>query len=141
MEKTHIYHLGLILGLRQSKLKTMMESATFLDDVIAAWLRKEDQVTEKGEPNWKVLINALRHRRVGQTGIASKIATEQKLLDEFIEHSQGMQIFAEIERVFLVQIRVIVVVHYCQLQNIYENTHSLPDETSTLCQNLAQSML
>ena len=80
-----------------------MESATFLDDVIAAWLRKEDQVTEKCEPNWTVLINALRHRRVGQTGIASKIATEQKLLDEFIEHSQGMQIFAEIEKVFLVQ--------------------------------------
>ena len=82
MEKIHIYHLGLILGLRQSKLKTMMESATFLDDVIAAWLRKEDRVTEKCEPNWMVLINALRHRRVGQTGIASKIATdlEQVLL-------------------------------------------------------------
>ena len=82
MEKIHIYHLGLILGLRQSKLKTMMESATFLDDVVAAWLRKEDHVIEKCEPNWTVLINALKHRRVGQTGIACKIATEQVLLDK-----------------------------------------------------------
>ena len=77
MEKTHIYHLGLVLGLRHNKVKTMMDSATFLDDVIAAWLRKEDQVTEKGEPSWTVLVNALKHRRVGQTGIANNIVKDK----------------------------------------------------------------
>jgi len=76
MEKTQIYNLGLVLGLRHSKLKTMMDSATFCDDVIAAWLRKEDEVLEKGEPCWTVLINALKHRRVGQTGIANTIAKD-----------------------------------------------------------------
>ena len=76
MEKTHIYNLGLVLGLRHNKVKAMMDSATFLDDIVAAWLRKEDQVSEKGEPSWTVLINALKHRRVGQTGIANNIALE-----------------------------------------------------------------
>ena len=76
LEKSHIYHLGLVLGLRQAKVKALMDSPTFLDDVITAWLRKEDQVTEKGEPSWTVLVNALNHRRVGQTGIANNIAKE-----------------------------------------------------------------
>ena len=53
-----------------------MDSHSFLDDVIAAWLRKEDQVTDKGEPSWAVLISALKHRRIGQTGIADKIAKD-----------------------------------------------------------------
>ena len=74
MEKSHIYNLGLVLGLRQTKAKALMDSPTFLDDVITAWLRKEDQVTEEGEPSWTVLVNALKHRRVGQTGIAKTIA-------------------------------------------------------------------
>ena len=77
MEKTHIYHLGVVLGLRHNNVKTMMDSATFLDDVIAAWLRKEDQVTEKGEPSWTVLVNALKHPRVGQTGIANNIVKDK----------------------------------------------------------------
>ena len=74
MEKTQIYNLGLVLGLRHSKLKTMMDSATFCDDVIAAWLRKEDEVLERGKPSWTVLVDALKRCRVGQTGIANTIA-------------------------------------------------------------------
>ena len=74
MEKSHIYNLGVVLGLKQTKVKALMDSPTFLDDVITAWLRKEDQVAEKGEPSWTVLVNALKHRRVGQTGIAKTIA-------------------------------------------------------------------
>ena len=76
MEKGHIYHLGIVLGLRQNKVKTLKDSETFLDDVITAWLRKEDQVAEKGEPSWTVLVDALKHRRVGQTGIANTIAKD-----------------------------------------------------------------
>ena len=77
LEKTHIYHLGLVLGLKQTKVTTLKDSDTFLDNVIAAWLRKEDQVREKGEPSWTVLIKALRHRRLEQIGIADTIALEQ----------------------------------------------------------------
>ena len=80
MEKTHIYNLGLVLGLRQIRVKDMMDSPTFRDDVIAAWLRKEDQVKEKGEPSWQILINALKHSRVGQTGIADRILKNKRCI-------------------------------------------------------------
>jgi len=77
LEKAHIYSLGLVLGIRQTKLKALRDSDSFLGDVIAAWLRKEDQVTEKGHPSWTVLVNALKHTRVGQSGIADKIAKDE----------------------------------------------------------------
>ena len=79
MEKTHIYNLGLVLGINQRKTKAMMDSSTFLDDVIAAWLRREDQVKEKGEPSWTVLVKALEHPRVGQCGISENIRKKKGL--------------------------------------------------------------
>ena len=54
-----------------------MNSDTYLYDVIAAWLRKEDYVEEKGEPSWTTLVNALKHRTIKQEGIANKIAQEK----------------------------------------------------------------
>ena len=69
-----------MLGLAQPKVKRMMDSTTFLDDVIAAWLRKEDNVKEKGEPSWTILISALKHRRVSQIGIADDIAKDKGVL-------------------------------------------------------------
>ena len=79
MGKNHIYNLGLVLGLTHTKVTSMKDSDTFRDEVIAAWLRKEDNVTKKGEPSWTVLISALKHRRVGQIGIADKIAKDKGL--------------------------------------------------------------
>ena len=79
LEKTHMYNLGLVLGISQHKTKAMMDSSTFLDDVIAAWLRREDQVKKKGEPSWTVLVRALEHPRVGQCGISQKIRKEKGL--------------------------------------------------------------
>ena len=79
MEKIDVYNLGLLLGLSHHKLKTKMDSSTFLDDVIAAWLRKEDQVKKKGEPSWTVLVRALKHRRLQQTGIADVIVKDKGL--------------------------------------------------------------
>ena len=80
MGKIDVYNLGLLLGLCHHKLKTKMDSSTFLDDVIAAWLRKEDQVKKKGEPSWTVLVRALKHRRLQQTGIADDIVKDKRLL-------------------------------------------------------------
>lgn len=41
-------------------------------DMVAAWLRREDNVIEaNGDPTWNSLSNALK--KVGQNGIASKI--------------------------------------------------------------------
>ena len=72
-----IYNLGLALGLNQPRVKKMKDSETFMDDVIAAWLQKEDQVTRRGVPTWETLVKALRDRRVNQTGLAKKIETEK----------------------------------------------------------------
>ena len=55
----------------------MRDSDTFIDDMIAAWLQKEDQVLERGVPTWETLVKALRHRRVNQIGVAEKIETEK----------------------------------------------------------------
>ena len=57
----------------------MASSETFRDDMIAAWLQKEDQVTKRGMPTWETLVKALRDRRVNQTGVADKIETEKAM--------------------------------------------------------------
>ena len=78
LQKKEIYQLGLVLGLKHTKLKDKMDtSLVFLEDVIAAWLREEDYVKERGEPSWTVLIRALEHRRVGQNGIANQIVKDK----------------------------------------------------------------
>ena len=77
LDKSHIYNLGLVLGLSYHRVKAMKDSETFLDDMIAAWLQKVDQVQKKGPPTWQRLVEALKHERVGQTGMASKIETEK----------------------------------------------------------------
>ena len=74
LDKTHIYHLGLVLGLSHHRVKGMKDSEMFLDDMIAAWLQKVDQVEV---PTWQRLVKALRHKRVGQTGIASEIENDK----------------------------------------------------------------
>ena len=78
LQKEQMHQLGLRLGLNHTKLKAMKDaSSSFLEDVIAAWLRMEDYVKERGEPSWSVLIRALEHRRVGQNGIADKIVKDK----------------------------------------------------------------
>ena len=72
-----IHNLGLTLGLYHPHLKSMRDSETFRDDMIAAWLQKEDQVIKSGMPTWETLVKALRHPRVNQTGIAEKIKSEK----------------------------------------------------------------
>ena len=61
--------LGGALGLSYPKVRRMANSP---DDVIAAWLDREDQVIEKsGEPTWSRLVDALE--KIGQRGIAEEI--------------------------------------------------------------------
>jgi len=78
MEAAKILNLGVVLGLSFINLKNKMKSETFLLDVIHSWLQKEDQV--KGKPTWRNLVNALRSKGVGQTGIADQIARDKGLI-------------------------------------------------------------
>lgn len=77
--KTDIHNLGLSLGLNYPHLTKMGGSETFRDDMVAAWLQKEDQVLKQGVPSWKTLVKALRNPRVNQTGVAEKIETDKHI--------------------------------------------------------------
>ena len=72
-----MFNLGLVLGLDYNRLKTMMDSPSFLEDMLAGWLQQMDQVLSTGVPTWKRLVEALRDQRVGQNGLASKIEEKQ----------------------------------------------------------------
>ena len=57
----------------------MEDSKTFLDDVLTAWIRKEDYVEQKGLPTWETPVRALRHPRIGQTGLANDISRDKNI--------------------------------------------------------------
>ena len=77
LTQTDIHNLGLTLGLNYPHLRNMASLETFRDDMIAAWLQKEDQVTTWGVPTWETLVKALRDHRVNQTGVADRIESEK----------------------------------------------------------------
>ena len=61
------------MGLDYNRLKAMMDTSSFLEDMLAGWLQQVDQVPSTGVPTWKRLVEALKHQRVGQNGLAIKI--------------------------------------------------------------------
>ena len=76
--KTTVFKLGLVMGLDYNRLKPLIDSPDFLEDMLAGWLEKVDQVQKTGVPTWKRLVEALRDPRVGQSGIA-RIIEHDKL--------------------------------------------------------------
>ena len=79
VDKAPICNLGLDLGIGYNRLKTMMDSPIFLQDVLAAWLKRVDQVQQRGVPTWNRLVTSLR--RIGQNGIATDIEQDQQISD------------------------------------------------------------
>ena len=68
--------LGVHLGLSYNTLETIDEKCRgnakkCLLECMAAWLKGEDKVREKGGPNWSSLATALK--KIGANDIASKI--------------------------------------------------------------------
>ena len=63
LDKTHIFDLGMTLGISDSKLTEMMDSPSFAEDIITAWLRREER---RGAPSWVTLISALTDLLVKQ---------------------------------------------------------------------------
>lgn len=78
LNKGDVHVLGLALGINQQRLNGKGDD-NFLSDVIADWLNGVDMVNEtSGQPSWRSLVSALRHRIVRQTGIANNIAVAKK---------------------------------------------------------------
>ena len=76
--RTEVFNLGLVLGLDYSRLKSLVESSNFLNEMLAGWLQRVDQVQKAGVPTWRRLEEALRDPRVGQNGIASKMEQDKQ---------------------------------------------------------------
>ena len=74
LETCHIFRLGGALGLHYTNLKKMRSP---LDDMVEAWLRRDDSVLKKGPPTWKSLVKALIE--TNHNGIADKIKQDKKL--------------------------------------------------------------
>jgi len=80
LDKEEIHTLCLILGLHHSTLSNKYEGsskANYLDNVLTAWFRMQDDVEEKGVPSWATLATALEDEQLRQNGIASKIRKEK----------------------------------------------------------------
>ena len=77
LDKKAVFNLGLVLGLDYHRLKEMIDSSSFLQDMLAGWLQQVDQVLSTGVPTWKRLVEALKDQTVGQNGLASKIEEKQ----------------------------------------------------------------
>ena len=74
MNRSQIHRLGGELGLIVFNLEEMQ---TLPNDMVKAWLRKEDKVKEKsGDPlTWNILVKTLH--KIGQNGIADDILREK----------------------------------------------------------------
>ena len=77
LNKSQIYDLGLVLGLDYHHVVDLEDNCRhnrrFLDAVVVSWLQKEDRVKDV---SWQDLVKALLHPRLGQTGIATTIASQ-----------------------------------------------------------------
>ena len=73
-----LFDLGLVLGLSYTRLRKLKEEqpTEFLNEMIAAWLREEDDVKST---SWETLVAALKDEMVGQSGIASTIESNENL--------------------------------------------------------------
>ena len=68
LDNDQIVDLGAALGIKHPKL---MRMRILPGDMVAAWLRREDDVLDVGDPSWKILSEALKN--CGQKGLAREI--------------------------------------------------------------------
>ena len=89
LEQHQLRRLGGALGLSYSNLERMLMD-DFLDKMVAAWLRQEDDV--HCVPSWKTLVAALEN--IGQKGIACEIK------DKEYKNIHGMVLYNQMYTLF-----------------------------------------
>ena len=78
LNKDQIFQLALVLGLHAvPTLDKIRDTPNFLNDMLAAWLRGQDDVNKRGGHTWGALVKALRHASVTQNEIANKIERDK----------------------------------------------------------------
>lgn len=68
LSKQDLMKLGGALGLSYPKLRNM---EPLLEEIVCAWLNKEDNVLQIGKPSWEGLKLALH--KIGQEGVVNTI--------------------------------------------------------------------
>ena len=80
--KSDVKTLGLLLGLNLITVSNTFEGSSqkiYLDSILEAWFRKQDDVLQKGCPSWRVLVVALEDKQLRQNGIAAEIRRDTHL--------------------------------------------------------------
>ena len=80
LSKEHIRTLGQLLGLSYHTVSNNHEGSTvksYLDGILAAWFRQQDNVMKIGAPSWTTLVRALEDKQLRQTGIAARIRKDK----------------------------------------------------------------
>ena len=78
LDRGEMVDLGGALGLF---LPTLNRMQSFPRDMVAAWLKREDNVlSNSGKPSWSKLVNALKE--IGQTGVAEDIKSKYNIIVE-----------------------------------------------------------
>ena len=57
--KTTVFKLGLVMGLDYNRLKPLIDSPDFLEDMLAGWLEKVDQVQKTIKIGLEVVLSSL----------------------------------------------------------------------------------
>jgi hypothetical protein len=64
---------------------------SFPDEVVAAWLNRQDEVLQHGgEPTWSTLEDALR--KIGQTGLAEDVKNKSKGMCSSGDHTISVRL-------------------------------------------------
>ena len=79
LDKQQLKSLGLLLGLSSRTVNNMYDcsATTYRDSIVTAWLRRQDNVLEKGLPSWEALVAALEHKQMRLRGDAGRIRDDK----------------------------------------------------------------
>ena len=73
----YVHSVSFLVFISTHSHKWDSDMNNYLDDVLTAWLRKQDDVGKKGVPSWATLATALEDQQLRQNGIVSKIRKER----------------------------------------------------------------
>ena len=71
-----IQKLGIALGIVYGRLQNT-KSPSFVNNMVALWLQRVDQVDKHGGPTWSTLEKAMRDKTVGMNGSANDVERER----------------------------------------------------------------
>ena len=88
LRSENLLALGITLGLSYTTILRMGSGDDFLDQIVAAWLKRQDDVLKySGEPTWQVLANKLE--KLGHTEIATSVRRRAQHRDESEQQNDG----------------------------------------------------